>query len=460
MAMTNATARAMGRAQSAWSRLPVSADHRGILGATVLIGGFTFGIKLVSLVRDTVVASRLGMSDANDAYITAWLIPGFLSALLASSLVAGLLPVMVEARTKRGDQAARRAYAEVMLISVVALVALMAALYLSGPWLLAHYVPGYGPEKLALTNTLMRIMLPAVGLTGVVTIWTGMLNVENRFGFGAAAPVAIPITTALAFILIPHAGAQTLATAFVAGAAIQFALLYVELQRRGIGTPLGWHGGLPETRQTFRLFWPALANDAVFGGLGVVDQAMAATLGHGSNSVLSYGTRLVLPFLGITSAALGTSLFPHFARLVAHDDWEGLRRTVRAYSKLVLAATIPISLGIIVTSTFVVRLLFERGQFTADDTRAVAHVQAIYAIVIPIECLAVMFFRLVLSIRANHLLFYGSLGIFIFNVTADYALKHLFGVDGIVIATVMNQGISLCFLVWLWRRQWNRRFAA
>jgi peptidoglycan biosynthesis protein MviN/MurJ (putative lipid II flippase) len=79
--------------------------------------------------------------------------------------------------------------------------------------------------------------------------------------------------------------------------------------------------------------------------------------------------------------------------------------------------------------------------------------------VIPIECLAVMFFRLILSVRANHLLFYGSVGIFIFNVAADYVFKSFFGVDGIVAATVMNQAISLCFLVWLWRRQWNRRFA-
>jgi putative peptidoglycan lipid II flippase len=450
--MIGDASRMVGRAQRLWARAPVSLEHRRVLTATALIGVFTVGVKLVALVRDTVVASRLGTSDANDAYITAWLIPGFASTLVANALVAALLPVFVEARAKRGPDAARRAYAEVMLISFVVLGGLMIGVYLGGSWLLRQIVPDYGPEKMLLTNQLMRIMLPALALSGLVTIWSGMLNVEERFGFAAAAPAVVPLATGLVFFLIPSAGAHVLAAAFVAGTGIQCALLFLELRRRGIGVPVGWHGGLAETRQIARQFGPLLANGAVFGGLGVVDQTMAASLGSGNASMLSYGTRLVMPFLAISSTALGTAIFPHFSRLVASEDWDGLRATLRTYSGLILALTVPLSLAIIASSEPVVRLLFQRGAFTAADARQVAHVQAIYAVVIPIECLAVLLSRLVVSLRSNAIMFYGSVGLFTVNIAGDVLLKRFFGVDGIVIATVLTQAASLAFLVIVLRR--------
>ena len=69
-----------------------------------------------------------------------------------------------------------------------------------------------------------------------------------------------------------------------------------------------------------RQFVPYLANGIVFGGVGVVDQAMAATLGQGSLAILSYGNKLVLPVLAIGSAALATVVYPRFSRLVAERD--------------------------------------------------------------------------------------------------------------------------------------------
>src|ERR1700712_3258550 len=112
---------------------------------------------------------------------------------------------------------------------------------------------------------------------------------------------------------------------------------------------------------------------------------------------------------------------------------------------------------IIIFSEHAVRLLFQRGEFTAHDTRQVALVQSVYAIIIPIECLAVMMSRVVVSLRSNKAMLYGSLGIFAFNIAADYLFKQQFGVQGIVVATVMNQTISLIFLYILWRNMWNKR---
>src|SRR5204862_7981653 len=109
----------------------------------------------------------------------------------------------------------------------------------------------------------------------------------------------------------------------------------------------------------------------------------------------------------ISSTALGTTIFPYFSRLVAADYWQGLRQTIRTYTRLILLTTIPLSAFVIVTSTHVVRIIFERGAFTASDTDAVARVQAIYALVIPIETIAVMMSRVVVSARSSHLMAIG-----------------------------------------------------
>jgi putative peptidoglycan lipid II flippase len=103
-------------------------------------------------------------------------------------------------------------------------------------------------------------------------------------------------------------------------------------------------------------------------------------------------------------------------------------------------------------STFIVRLLFQRGEFNASDTKAVAELQMIFALMIPAYTLSQLLSRVLNAMRATRYLLIGSVFIFAFNIIADYLFKEWFGITGIAFATVGNYILALAFNLYLFRR--------
>jgi putative peptidoglycan lipid II flippase len=444
----------------AQARSLISLENRKLLAATALVGAATLLVKLFALGREVVTANHLGTSDAKDASLTAWLIPGFLALIIPNAIVASLVPALIDTRLKQGAAEARRLFSEVILVSATMLLIVPAALLLAGPQLLALVAPGYGPAKLVLAYELMTILAPAVPLMGIAVVWSGPLNSDDRFLVAALAPGLVPLASTAGLMMSPSHGVHALAAGFTIGAALYFAVTGWAVYRSGLGSRPAWHGGLAPSRRVAGQFWPLVVNGAVFGGLGVVDQAMAATLGGGAVSTLGYGSMLVLPIIGIGSSALATTIFPHFSRQVAHENWVGMRTTLRTYSLVILCATAPIAIVMIVGARPIVSLFFERGEFSSEDTIAVARVQAMYALVIPVQALATLMSRLVIALGATHVMLMGSIAIFGLNVAGDYLLKEWIGVEGIALATVLNQIVSLVFLVFILRWAIAKRLVA
>jgi putative peptidoglycan lipid II flippase len=184
----------------------------------------------------------------------------------------------------------------------------------------------------------------------------------------------------------------------------------------------------------------------------VIDQTMAAMLAPGSVAVLGYGNKLVNLIVGVTTTAIGTSVLPYLSKMIAADDWVGLRHTLRTYSKLIMVTTIPLTIVLCLLSTNIVRLLFQRGAFTAADTHTVALVQAMYLLQVPFFTLSILFVRAISSLRANTILTWGTIVSFIVNITLDYFLMRMMGAAGIALATTGVYMISLCFLFAMWHR--------
>jgi putative peptidoglycan lipid II flippase len=440
-------------------RLSRLGNHRQLLLNIAIVAFCSVGVKIAGMLRDVVLASEFGTSDAADAFIAAWAIPQFLALIIGNAFAGVIIPLQAEAHGRGGERQSRRFLGEMLLISIVGLAAVTLALIPLRDSLLPLVTSNFGPAKLTQTRDLWMIMLPAIFLFAMSTIWSAMLNTGDRFGLAAMSPVVIPAATIGALWLHPEGGITSPAMGFVIGSFAQVVLLIIGLHRHNLDILPAWHGGLDETRMALRQFVPYLANGVVFGGVGVVDQAMAATLGQGSLAILSYGNKLVLPVLAIGSAALATVVYPRFSRLVADREWVRLHQQVKGYLAMVLVVTLPATVVIVLLSTFIVRVLFEHGEFNPSDTRDVAELQMIFALMIPAYTLSQLLSRVLNAMRATRYLLIGSIVIFAFNIIADYLFKEWFGITGIAMATVGNYALALIFNFYLFRRLMTARLS-
>lgn len=427
-------------------------SRRQLLINIAVVAVSSVGVKLAGMVRDVILASEFGTSDAADAFIAAWAIPQFLAVIFGNALAGVIIPLHAEARSRTGEPYSRRFLSEMLLLSILILAVVTVLLWPLRDALLPLVTSNFGPEKLEQTRELWTLMLPATFLFAMCTVWSGMLNTDDRFGLAAVSPTLIPVFTIAALWIYPEGGIRSPAVGFVIGTLVQAIWLLWGLRRNDLVVLPAWHGVLDETRMALNQFVPYIANGVVFGGVGVVDQAMAATLGQGSLAILSYGNKIVLPVLGIGSSALATVVYPRFSRLVAERKWERLNVQVRTYLGMTLLATLPVMFVLVMFSEPMIRLLFERGEFRPEDTIKVAEVQSIYALMVPTYTMAMLLSRVLNAMRATRYLLIGSSAVFVFNVIADYVFKEWIGIRGIALATALNYALSFVFNAWMVRR--------
>jgi putative peptidoglycan lipid II flippase len=173
---------------------------------------------------------------------------------------------------------------------------------------------------------------------------------------------------------------------------------------------------------------------------------MAAMLPSGSVAALSYANKIVALLVAIGATALSTAALPYFSHMVAEQDWAGCRHTLKRYTALTLATTVPLTLALIALSHPLIRLVFQRGAFTAVDTDLVSHVQVFYFIQIPFYMCGMLFVRFLSSIRRNDVLMYGSAISLALDISLNLVLMRRMGIAGIALSTSLVYVVAFVIL--------------
>ncbi|MDQ2683778.1 MAG: hypothetical protein M3Y37_09655, partial [Chloroflexota bacterium] len=192
-------------------------SRRQLLFNIAVVGLSSVGVKLAGMARDVVLASEFGTSDSADAFIAAFAIPQFMAVIFGNAFAGVIIPLHAEAQRQQDDAHARRFLSEMVLIGLVSMALVTLLLWPLRDLLLPLVTSNFGPEKLAETRELWLIMLPTTFLVAMGTLWSGMLNTDDRFGLAAISPALIPVFTIGALLFYPQGGIQSPAVGFVVG---------------------------------------------------------------------------------------------------------------------------------------------------------------------------------------------------------------------------------------------------
>jgi putative peptidoglycan lipid II flippase len=435
--------------QQWWNTWRVRSVNTRIFAAMVTVGGLTVLVKLVAGIKELVVAYQFGTSDALDAFIMAYLLPQFVMELIGGALTAAFIPTYIQVLQQEGQAAAQRLLSTVMASSIVLLVAASVLLTVLVAYVLPILASGFDPDKLALTRRLYFVLMPTLLCWGFAAIWSAVLNAGERFALAAVIPIVTPLVTVLLLWGANRGGIMILAIGTVLGLALEAGLLGWNLKKRGVSLMPWWYEASPAVKQVFRQYAPAVTASLLMGSAWLIAQSMAATLGPGSVSALAYGSKATTLLLGIGSVAVSTAVLPHFSRMVAVGDSAGVRHTLKTYAWLILLVTLPLAVILMYYSEPLVRLILQRGAFTPADTHVVSQVQAIYLFQVPFVLVGILFVRVISSLKANHLLLWGTVINLILTLVFNYIFLQRFQVVGIALATSLMFVISTSYFIYV-----------
>jgi putative peptidoglycan lipid II flippase len=355
--------------------------------------------RILGLVRDQVLAYYFGAGNAMDAYRVAFKIPNLLRDLFAEgAMSAAFVPTFTRHVADSGKEAGWRLGNLVLnaLLVITGAIVLLGVVFATplvtvlagGPEGYAGVILPDGTDKLALTVTLARVMLPMLTLVAMAAAVMGMLNSLRHFFIPALSPAMFNVVTivmALAFVPVAPALGITqpiiiIALSTVLGGVAQLALQWPTLRREGFRYRplLDWRD--PGLRRVLALMGPGTIGLAATQINLTVNVYLATRQGDGAVSWLEYAFRIMYLPIGLFGVSIATAVLPAVSRQVAEKDHAGSRATIADGLSLMLMLNIPATVGLMVLGVPIVRVLFEHGEFGAADTLATAAALQYYAL--------------------------------------------------------------------------------
>ncbi len=147
-----------------------------------------------------------------------------------------------------------------------------------------------------------------------------------------------------------------------------------------------------------------------------------------------------------------TVLFPTLARLAARRDDPGLRRALDGGIRQIAFLLIPAGLITIALAEPIVRLVYERGEFTAEDTTIVAQCLQAFSIGLVFNGWMLILNRSFYAVQTNWIPTAVAVGAVALNAALDAVLYRV-GIWGIPLATASVNVVAALTLFVMMRRR-------
>ncbi len=431
------------------------------------VGAMTMASRVLGFVRDMLIAWVLGTGAVADAFFVAFRFPNLFRRLFAEGAFnAAFVPLFARSLEGEGREAARKFAQEALAALTAVLLILTAVVEITMPGLMYFIAPGFAdtPDKYDLAVKLTRIAFPYLLCVSLVALLSGMLNALHRFALAAFAPVLLNIVfiVVLGALVVsgerdsPEAGEALAWAVFVGGVAQLLALIY-GARREGMALKLQ----RPRLTEGVRRL-VVLAVPGIFAGgitqVNILIGTIIATLQDKAVSWLYYADRIYQLPLGVVGIAIGIVLLPDLSRKLRAGDGDGAVEAKNRSLEFAMLLTLPAAVALVAAPEPIIRVLFERGAFTAQDTLATAAALAAFAVGLP-SFVAIKVFSPAYFAREDTLtpMIYAGISVVV-NVVGSLSLFFVIGHVGIAIATTLAGWVNTVLLAGTLLRRGDFRF--
>ncbi|HSK24850.1 MAG TPA: murein biosynthesis integral membrane protein MurJ [Egicoccus sp.] len=356
--------------------------------SSLLVGAGILLSRAAGLVRESATAAFLGTGVGADALRAALKIPNLMQNLLGEGVLsASFIPAYSRLLAEgREEDAGRLAGAVAGLLMLVTGTLVVLGTVFAGP-IARVLAPGWTPgsDRYELTVMLVRILTPGVGLL-VLSAWClGVLNSHRRFFLSYVAPVAwnTAIIVLLFAVGLSTSDEFTIAQGFAWGAllgsALQFGVQLPSVLRLVRGLRLSASLAVPGVRPVVTRFGQVVAGRGGVQLAAYVDVMVASLLAAGAMSALGFAQILYLLPISLFGMAIAAAELPTLSTLDHGDRARVLDRIDGGLGRVAFFV-VPSTVAFLFAGDLVVATVFQRGSFSADASRQVGVVLAVYSL--------------------------------------------------------------------------------
>jgi putative peptidoglycan lipid II flippase len=354
------------------------ARGKGLLRAAGIVGLMTILSRVLGLWRFRLMGHIFGGSGVADAFNFAFIFPNLTRRLFGEGAMSSAFVPVFSSQLAKGQNDAANKTCSILITRLtywLSLGCIAVALLAAGlRYALPHFMKIDSDD--VLTIKLFIALLPYMVFINLSAVLMGVLNSLGHFTAPAFAPVLLNVLMILACKYgLPYFGEQAhsqiwaVAAAVLLGGVAQVLIQIPPALARGFRFTPSKDSLDPGYTEVMEHFKPVVLLAAVFQLNVMMDNIFAKVFipGDGAVTYLNMGTSVYQLPWSIFSLALGTAALPMLARFWAAEQKPQFRQTLLAALRMTFYLAVPCTIGLMLLSDDIVRLLYGSGKFLAND---------------------------------------------------------------------------------------------
>ena len=393
--------------------------------ATVIITVFI--VKVLALLKEIYIGNKFGMSEELDMFFVLILIPSFFSNVFLGAFKAVVIPNYIFAQ-KKGNLIFQN---NIILQTIILASLLTLGLFLCSTPINTFLVRNYSNEFASAVFENQNLLLFCIPIWTFTSLLSGLLEIRKKFIVSAVYPIITSIVL-ISFLFFFEPTIDLLIQAFVIGSFFELVLLL-------LFQPIKF--GLkdvklndPDSIILYKQFTPKLLAGLIIGFNPVVDQFFTSELANGAISTLNYGNKLPAFAITILTLGVGNVILPYFARLKGISNGQVLQKLYKILFSLFILGSF-CTLFLIFFGKDLIKIFFENGNFTSQDSENVFLVLVMFSFQIPFYLLSITLVRFLTAFNLNSFTIVSSTLMVIVNFICNYLFIDKYGVSGIAFST-------------------------
>ena len=446
-------------------------SHRGRLFQRVrIVGLLTLLSRILGLFRDAVMVASFGSGVIMDAFSIAFRVPNMARQIFGEgALSTAFLPVFIQDMEQKGKQAAFQTATSILTATTIGLFALVAVVEIT---LLGTAILVPLSYEATLLLNLTALLTPYLLLICVLAQACAVFHGMHIFGIPALFPVLLnALWIAGAWSLDRKVeSAETriylIAAGIVGIGIVQLGLCIPTLRQIGFRFDWNWTASRVRVKVVFATMLPVLLGLSITQLNTLCDSLIAWSLTaptdpnavrwlaeypltEGTATAMYLGQRLYQFPIGVFGVALGTVIYPLLTAHAERGQTDLFREDLAKGLRMVIAIGIPASVGLILIATPLTQLIFERHEFTADDTVQTAGMISAYGLGAWAACGLLILSRAFYALGDRQTPLRIGLVAVVVNLVANLTLVWIFAGPGLALGTSITAMFQVLAAGWI-----------
>lgn len=338
--------------------------------------------KFAGMYRDILFASLFGTGSEAQAYLTASRIPLlFFDITLGAAVSAAFIPVyngFIE--EKRHISANAFANTFITLVFVITGILCVFGIIFSGK--VVNLIGNdLSPQTKDLAAKLVIVLFPSMIFTALAYSAAGLLQSLGEFNIPAAISLVSNGFMVIYLLIFGNKlGIYGVSVAMLIAWSFQLIIEIPALIKKKYRFRPSLNLKDEGIKKAARLALPILISSWVQPINTTINIYLASGLSGGQAvPALDYANKLYIILVGVLTYAVSNLIFPSLSRAAENPDKTEFKKLAKSALRIICALVLPVMALFLVLSTPLVRLVYERGEFTQESTSLTASALMFYS---------------------------------------------------------------------------------